>query len=133
MKVVWFIEPPQAGVIAAILKHCGLWQSQAPRAPPEVHDLVLELDAAYSGSSIDSPDQADQSQAERFNQLVDQYWKGRVGIDLQALEFTGGIKQVESGHAGGDGEKGNQQLEESRRDPRALNVLSLLTVYGDRE
>ena len=46
MKVVWFIEPPQAGVIEAILKHCGLWQSQAPRAPPEVHDLVLGLDAA---------------------------------------------------------------------------------------
>ena len=27
MKVVSFIEPPQADVIEAILKHCGLWQS----------------------------------------------------------------------------------------------------------
>ena len=62
MQVVSFIEPPQADVIEEILKHCGLWQSRSARAPPEVDELVLELDAAYSGSSIDSPDQADQSQ-----------------------------------------------------------------------
>ena len=62
MRVVSFIEPPQADVIEEILKHCGLWQSRSPRAPPDVHDLVLELDAAYSGSSIELPDQADQSQ-----------------------------------------------------------------------
>ena len=54
MKVVSFIEPPQADVIEEILKHCGLWQSRSPRAPPDVDELVLELDAAYSGSSIDS-------------------------------------------------------------------------------
>ena len=58
MKVMGFIEPPQAGVIAAILKHCGLWQSQAPRAPPEVHDLVLELDAGYADNSISSADES---------------------------------------------------------------------------
>ncbi len=40
----------------------GLWQSSTPRTPPEVDGLVLELDAAYSTSSIRSPDQADQSQ-----------------------------------------------------------------------
>ena len=62
MKVVSFIEPPPADVIEEILKHCGLWQSRPPRAPPDVDDLVLELDAAYSDSSVDSPDQADQSQ-----------------------------------------------------------------------
>ena len=62
MQVVSFIEPPQAGVIEEILKHCGLWQSRSARAPPEVDELVLELDTAYSGSSIDSPDPADQSQ-----------------------------------------------------------------------
>lgn len=62
MKVVAFIEPPQADVIEAILKHCGLWQASAPRAPPDVDSLVLELDAAYLGSSLDSPDQADESQ-----------------------------------------------------------------------
>jgi len=62
MKVVSFIEPPQADVIEDILRHCGLWQSSSPRAPPDVDGLVLDLDAAYSASSIDSPDQADQSQ-----------------------------------------------------------------------
>ena len=62
MQVVSFIEPPQADVIEAILKHCGLWQSRSPRAPPEVDELVLELDAACSSSSIDSPGPADESQ-----------------------------------------------------------------------
>ena len=61
-QVVSFIEPPQADVIEEILQHCGLWQSHCPRTPPEVDELVLQLDAAYSGSSIDSPDPADQSQ-----------------------------------------------------------------------
>ena len=61
MKVVSFIEPPQANVIEAILKHCGLWQARAARAPPEVDDLVLELDAAYTGNSLDSPVEADES------------------------------------------------------------------------
>jgi len=60
MKIVWFIESPQAEVIEKILCHCGLWQSSTPRAPPEVDDLVLELDASYSGA-IDSPAEADQS------------------------------------------------------------------------
>ena len=62
MQVVSFIEPPQADVIEAILKHCGLWQASAPRAAPDVDGLVVELDAAYSGSSLDSPHQADESQ-----------------------------------------------------------------------
>ena len=62
MKVISFIDPPQNGVIEKILRHCGLWQASAPRAPPDVDGLVLELDAAYSDSPIDSPDQVDQSQ-----------------------------------------------------------------------
>ncbi|MDA1143175.1 MAG: transposase, partial [Planctomycetota bacterium] len=62
MKVVSFIEPPQAEVIEAILKHCGLWPSSSPRAPPEVAELVLELDAAFADSSLESADQADPSQ-----------------------------------------------------------------------
>ena len=49
-------------MIEAILTHCGLWQSRAARAPPDVDDLVLELDAAYSNRSIDSGNQADSSQ-----------------------------------------------------------------------
>ena len=62
MKVVSFIEPAQAEVIEAILKHCGLWQASAPRAPPDVEDLVLELDAAFADSSLESLDQADEPQ-----------------------------------------------------------------------
>ena len=61
MKVVSFIEPLQADVIEAILKHCGLWQSRSPRAPPDVREVVLELDAAYSGNSLDAPNEADES------------------------------------------------------------------------
>ena len=59
MKVVSFIEPPQADVIEEILKHCRLWQARAARGPPEVDNLVLELDASYMDSSIDSQDQAE--------------------------------------------------------------------------
>ena len=62
MQVVSFIEPPQADVIEKILKHCGLRQSRAARGPPEVDALILDLDAAYSDSSIDSLDQPDESQ-----------------------------------------------------------------------
>jgi len=53
--------PPQSDVIEAILSHCGLWQSRSPQAPPEVHEVVLELDAAYSGNAIDAPNEADES------------------------------------------------------------------------
>jgi len=62
MKVVSFLDPPQGEVIEKILKYCGLWQAPAPRAPPDMEDLVLELDAAYSDSSIGFPDQTDQPQ-----------------------------------------------------------------------
>jgi hypothetical protein len=48
-------------VIEAILRHCGLWQSRSPRGPPEVHELVLELDAAYPGDALDAPNEADES------------------------------------------------------------------------
>jgi hypothetical protein len=61
MQVVSFIEPPQADVIEAILMRCGLWQSRSPRGPPEMHELVLELDAAHCGNSIDSPNEVDES------------------------------------------------------------------------
>ena len=44
MAVVAFIEPPQREVIEKILRHCGLWQSSEPRAPPDVDGLVHELD-----------------------------------------------------------------------------------------
>jgi len=62
MKVVSFIEPTQSEVIEAILKYCGLWQASAPQAPPDVEDLVLELDAAFADSSLEFLDQADEAQ-----------------------------------------------------------------------
>ena len=34
MKVIALIEPPQGDVIEKILRHCGLWHSASPRAPP---------------------------------------------------------------------------------------------------
>ena len=48
MKVVAFIEPPQDEVVEKILRHCGLWQASAPRAPPDADGLVPELDSASS-------------------------------------------------------------------------------------
>ena len=62
MKVVAFLEPPQGDVIEEILKHCGLWQASSPRAPPDVEDLVLDLDFDFLDSPNESPDQADESQ-----------------------------------------------------------------------
>jgi len=44
MKVVAFIEPPQAEVIERILKHCGLWRESSPRPPPEKQGLVYVPD-----------------------------------------------------------------------------------------
>ena len=44
------------------LKHCRLWQASGPRAPPDVEDLVLELDAAFADSSLEFLDQADEPQ-----------------------------------------------------------------------
>ena len=44
MKVVAFIEPPQREAIEKILRHSGLWQSSTARAPPDVDELVHELD-----------------------------------------------------------------------------------------
>lgn len=62
MQVVSFIEPSQPNVIEAISKHCGLWETGVPRAPPEVDELVLDLEAAFADSSLESADQADPSQ-----------------------------------------------------------------------
>jgi hypothetical protein len=48
MKVVAFIEPPQAQVIEKILKHCGLWQEPVSRPPPDVDGLAGELAFSFS-------------------------------------------------------------------------------------
>jgi len=44
MKVVAFIEPPQAQIIEKILRHCRLWQESASRTPPDIDGLVENLD-----------------------------------------------------------------------------------------
>ncbi len=49
-------------VIEKILEHLGLWQVPAPRAPPDMEDMVLELDASCSDSSIGFSDPTDQPQ-----------------------------------------------------------------------
>jgi len=56
------IEPEAVENMRSWPGHRGLWQASAPRAPPDVDGLVLDLDAAYSDSSLVSPDQADESQ-----------------------------------------------------------------------
>ena len=50
MKVVAFIEPPQGDVIERILRHCGLWCSSAPRAPPAGHDPQGDSDSQTASS-----------------------------------------------------------------------------------
>ena len=35
MKIISFIERDQKEVIEKILRHCGLWEEEAARAPPE--------------------------------------------------------------------------------------------------
>ncbi|MBI2480904.1 MAG: hypothetical protein HYV60_20420 [Planctomycetia bacterium] len=51
-----------ADVIEQIVRHCGSWRSATPRAPPDVAELVLELDAAFADRSLESADQTDPSQ-----------------------------------------------------------------------
>ena len=45
-----FIDPSQGDVIEKILRHCGLWQGSAPRAPPDLAGLVHDLDGCFSAS-----------------------------------------------------------------------------------
>ncbi len=60
MKVVSFIEPPQAQVIEKILRHCGLWQEPLSGPPPDTDGLARDLDFTFSGKESDfsRPDQA---------------------------------------------------------------------------
>ncbi len=56
MKVVTFIQPPQAEVIEKILRHCGLWCASSPRAPPAEDGCVHDPDGdADSHSPSDEP------------------------------------------------------------------------------
>ena len=58
MKIVAFIDPPQGEVIEKILRHCGLWRGSPPRPPPDVEDLVHDLDGCFGDSQTGSSDQA---------------------------------------------------------------------------
>ena len=52
MKVVAFLEPPQADVIEKILRHCGLWH--ATRAPPGDNGFVRAPNG-HSQADSDAP------------------------------------------------------------------------------
>ena len=54
MKVVAFLEPPQAEVIERILRHCGLWNPSSPRAPPAKHGWVHDPDDPSDGPTASS-------------------------------------------------------------------------------
>ena len=41
MKIISFIERRQSKVIEKILRHCGMWEEAAARAPPPVQEAVL--------------------------------------------------------------------------------------------
>jgi hypothetical protein len=51
MRVVAFLEPPQGDVIEKILRHCGLWNPSAPRAPPRGEGLVYVPDVDGGGQT----------------------------------------------------------------------------------
>ena len=51
----------------------GLWQARAARGPPEVDHLVLELDASYMDSSIDSQDQAEPPELTYIDPFVESF------------------------------------------------------------
>ena len=58
MKVVAFIEPPQADVIERILRHCGLWNPSSPRAPPAKDGWVHDPDDPSDGRPASSDERA---------------------------------------------------------------------------
>ncbi len=53
MKVVAFLEPPQGEVIEKILRHCGLWNPGAPRAPPAEERLVRNAETCWDDECYD--------------------------------------------------------------------------------
>lgn len=53
MKVVAFIEPPQADVIEKILRHCGLWNPPPARGPPAAAPSVHDPDEPRELTYVD--------------------------------------------------------------------------------
>jgi hypothetical protein len=54
MKVVAFIEPPQADVIEKILRHCGLWNPPPARPPPAGDASLHDPDEPRELTYVDS-------------------------------------------------------------------------------
>jgi ribosomal protein S27E len=53
LKVVAFIEPPQADVIEKILRHCGLWNPPPARPPPAADASVHDPDEPRELTYVD--------------------------------------------------------------------------------
>jgi hypothetical protein len=53
MKIVAFIEPPQADVIEKILRHCGLWNPPPARGPPAGDTSVRDADEPRELTYVD--------------------------------------------------------------------------------
>ena len=54
MKVIAFIEPPQAEVIEKIMRHCGLWHPHTPRPPPAASPQPATDDGSSATDAAES-------------------------------------------------------------------------------
>jgi hypothetical protein len=54
MKVISFIEPPQAEVIEKIMRHCGLWHPHTPRPPPAASPQPATDDGSSATDAAES-------------------------------------------------------------------------------
>ena len=59
MKVIAFIEPTQGAVIEKIMRHCGLWNQSAPRAPPADNDWIYYPDDVSYHQSASSDESSE--------------------------------------------------------------------------
>ena len=49
-------DPFYPGPLYPSLRHCGLWQEPASRAPPDIEGLARALDSSFSGSKAGFPE-----------------------------------------------------------------------------
>ena len=82
MKVVAFIEPPQGDVIEKILRHCGLWNASAPRAPPSGDGLVYVPDTDWGGQTT-FPNQRGE-----VTYVPDPDWGSQTAVSDEPWEVT---------------------------------------------
>jgi hypothetical protein len=55
MKGIALTEPPQGAVVENILRHCGLWHTSSPRAPPAADGWVHDPDGDSDSKTSDKP------------------------------------------------------------------------------